>query len=184
MTNCIGIDVSKQELSAFDGKQSFVIKNEKGLSDLKSHLNKYKSSNDTVIIFEPTGVYSGYLKQFCAANLIKTCIVNPKRSSNFVKVMGSRSKTDKTDAKLLYAFKGMIAQKDIKIPEIDKDVEQLASYIKSYEFIVKTRYAISNHVEALKHNINAPKALYTTIKKSYKDIKRLKTNSWKTSKHI
>jgi hypothetical protein len=68
ITNCIGVDASKQELSAFDGKKSFVIKNEKGLKGLKSYLNKRASSDDTVIIFESAGVYSGYLKQFCAAS--------------------------------------------------------------------------------------------------------------------
>lgn len=173
MTNCIGVDVSKQELSAFDGKKSFVIKNEKGLKGLKSYLNKRASSDDTVIIFESTGVYSGHLKQFCTDNRIKTCIVNPKRSSNFAKVIGNRSKTDKVDAKALYVFKSLIDKKDIKIPEIDKDVEQLSSYIKSYEFIVKTRCAISNHIEALKHNVNAPKALFATIKKELARYKKI-----------
>jgi len=45
-----------------------------------------------------------------ATNHIKTCIINPKRSSNFAKAIGNRSKTDKVDAKTLYAFKTLLIQ--------------------------------------------------------------------------
>jgi len=173
MYNYIGVDVSKQELSCFDGEKYFTIKNEKGLKGLRLYLKKHKSYSNTVMIFEPTGVYSGYLKQFCMNNHTKAYIVNPKRSANFVKVIGNRSKTDKVDAEALYAFKSLINKKDIKIPEIDKDAKQLSSYIKSYEFIVKTRCAISNHLEALKHNVNAPKTLLATIKKELARYKKI-----------
>ncbi|MCD6214748.1 MAG: transposase, partial [Candidatus Desulfofervidus sp.] len=109
--------------------------------------------NNVVIIFDSTGPYSNYLKEFCAANQIKTCITNPKRCSNFAKVISNRSKTDKIDARTLYAFKNLIDSDDIKSTEIDKDVEVLSAYLSSYEFVLKIRISIPNHIEALEHNV-------------------------------
>lgn len=174
MSYYIAIDVSKEVLSMFDGKKELTFENEKGLRALKSYLKKrFKTFDDVVIIFESTGPYSNYLKGFCADNKIKACIINPKRSSNFAKVIGNRSKTDKIDARTLYAFKNLIEPDDIKVPEIDKDVEVLSAYLSSYEFTIKMRVSISNHIEALKHNINAPKGLLTTLRQELKRNKKL-----------
>ena len=181
----IAIDVSKEVLSVFDGKKDLTFKNERGLRALKSYLKeKFETFDDVVIIFESTGPYSNYLKEFCATNQIKTCIINPKRSSNFAKVIGNRSKTDKIDAKTLYAFKNLINPGDIKVPEIDKDVEVLSAYLSSYEFVLKTRISISNHIEALEHN-DAPKELLSTLKQEFKRNKQLEGRLLnKTEKHI
>lgn len=174
MSYYIGIDVSKEVLSAFDGKKEVRFKNERGMKALKSYLKKeFKTFNDIIIVFESTGPYSSYLKVFCSTNQIKACIVNPKRSSNFAKAIGNRSKTDKIDAKTLYAFKNLIDPSDIKVPEIDKDVEVLSAYLSSYEFIIKTRVSISNHIEALKYNENAPKGLLITLKHELERNKQL-----------
>ena len=170
----IAIDVSNKVLSVFDGKKDLTFKNERGLRALKSYLReKFETFDDVVIIFESTGPYSNYLKDFCAANHIKTCIINPKRSSNFAKAIGNRSKTDKIDAKTLYAFKNLINPSDIKVPEIDKDVEVLSAYLSSYEFIIKVRVSISNHIKALKYNANAPKGLLITLKHELERNKQL-----------
>ena len=110
-----------------------------------------------------------------ATNHIKTCIINPKRSSNFAKAIGNRSKTDKIDAKTLYAFKNLINPSDIKVPEIDKDVEVLSAYLSSYEFIIKVRVSISNHIKALKYNANTPKGLLDKITEYIEKNEELKT---------
>ena len=135
--------------------------------------------NNVVIIFDSTGPYSNYLKEFCAANQIKTCIINPKRSSNFAKVISNRSKTDKIDARTLYAFKNLIDSDDIKITEIDKDVEVSSAYLSSYEFVLKIRISIPNHIEALEHNV------LNTLKQEFKRNKQLEGRLLnKTEKHI
>ena len=96
--------------------------NKRGLKSLKSYLKKkYKDLSKLVLIFEATGVYSNYLKEFCAENNLKAYIINPKRSSNFSKAIGNRSKTDKIDTKRsIYEYRRIIDLKDIKIPKIDK----------------------------------------------------------------
>ncbi len=67
----IGIDVSKKDLAVFDGKKDLKFINQEGLTSFKKYLKKKYSLSEIVIIFEPTGIYSFYLKEFCAENSIK-----------------------------------------------------------------------------------------------------------------
>jgi len=164
----IGIDVSKKDLSVFDGKKDLKFINKEGLKSFKKYLKKKVNFSDLVIIFEPTGVYSLYLKEFCAENSIKAYIVNPKKSHNFTRALGKRSKTDKIDARILYQFHKLIEAKDIKIPRIDQQAKALASYLTSYEFALKQRVALSNHLESLRD-----KELIALIKKDLKRAKKL-----------
>jgi len=164
----IGIDVSKKDLSVFDGKKDLKFINKERLKSFKKYLKKKVSFSDLVIIFEPTGVYSLYLKEFCAENNIKAYIVNPKKSHNFTRALGKRSKTDKIDARILYQFHKLIDLKDIKIPKIDQQAKALASYLTSYEFALKQRISLSNHLESLRD-----KSLIALMKKDLKRAKKL-----------
>ena len=164
----IGIDVSKKDLSVFDGKKDLKFINKEGLKSLKKYLKKKVNFSDLVLIFEPTGVYSLYLKEFCAENSIKAYIVNPKKSHNFTRALGKRSKTDKIDARILYQFHKLIDLKDIKIPKIDQQAKALASYLTSYEFALKQRVSLSNHLESLRD-----KSLIALMKKELKRAKKL-----------
>jgi len=80
----------------------------------------------------------------------------------------SQSKTDKIDARTLYQFHKLIEAKDIKVPEIDQQAKTLSSYLVSYEFAVKQRVALSNHLESLRD-----KKLITLIKKELKRAQEL-----------
>lgn len=164
----IGIDVSKKDLSVFDGKKDLKFINKEGLKSFKKYLKKKVDFSDLVLIFEPTGVYSLYLKEFCAENNIKAYIVNPKKSHNFTRALGKRSKTDKIDALILYQFHKLIDLKDIKIPKIDQQAKALASYLTSYEFALKQRVSLSNHLESLRD-----KGLIALMKKDLKRAKKL-----------
>ena len=164
----IGIDVSKKDLSVFDGKKDLKFINKEGLKSFKKYLKKKVDFSDLVIIFEPTGVYSLYLKEFCAENSIKAYIVNPKKSHNFTRALGKRSKTDKIDARILYQFHKLIEAKDIKVPKIDQQAKTLASYLVSYEFALKQRISLSHHLEGLRD-----KRLITLMKKEQKRAKKL-----------
>jgi len=164
----IGIDVSKKVLSVFNGKKDLKFINKEGLKSFKKYLKKKYNFSDLVIIFEPTGIYSQYLKEFCAENSIKAYIVNPKRSHSFARSLGIRPKTDKIDARILYQFHKLIDLNDVKIPEIDQQAKTLASYLTSYEFALKQRVALSNHLESLRD-----KRLIAFIKKDLKRAKML-----------
>jgi len=164
----IGIDVSKKDLSVFDGKKDLKFANKEGLKSFKKYLKKKYHLQEIVIIFEPTGIYSFYLKEFCAENSIKAYIVNPKQSHNFTRALGKRSKTDKIDAQILYQFHKHIDLKDIKVPKIDQQAKTLASYLVSYEFALKQRISLSNHLESLRD-----KRLIALLKKDLKRAKKL-----------
>jgi transposase len=164
----IGIDVSKKVLSVFDGKKDLEFINKEGLKSFKKYLKKKVNFSDLVIIFEPTGVYSQYLKEFCAENNIKAYIVNPKQSHNFARALGIRPKTDKIDARILYQFHKLIEAKDIKIPEINQQAKTLSSYLTSYEFALKQRISLSHHLESLRD-----KKLIALIKKELKRAQEL-----------
>jgi len=164
----IGIDVSKKDLAVFDGKKDWKFINKEGLKSFKKYLKKKVNFSDLVIIFEPTGVYSLYLKEFCAQNSIKAYIVNPKKSHNFTRALGRRSKTDKIDARILYQFHKLIDLKDIKIPKIDQQAKVLASYLVSYEFALKQRISLSHHLESLRD-----KRLMALMRKDLKRAKKL-----------
>ncbi|RIE17476.1 IS110 family transposase, partial [Candidatus Cryosericum septentrionale] len=115
MTEYIGIDVSKQSLELWDGTQEDEVPNEKGLKTLKKLLKKRYGGewNETVrFIYEPTGPYSNYLRAFAAEHEVQVVEVNPKKSANFAKVVGNRSKTDTVDAKTLSAFHALLAEED------------------------------------------------------------------------
>jgi transposase len=146
----IGIDVSKKDLSVFDGKKDLIFINQEGLTSFKKYLKKKVNFSDLVLIFEPTGVYSPDLKEFCAENNIKAYMVNPKQSHNFARALGIRPKTDKIDASTLYQFHKLIDAKDIKVPEINQQAKTLSSYLVSYEFALKQRISLSHHLESLR----------------------------------
>jgi transposase len=164
----IGIDVSKKDLSVFDGKKDLIFINQEGLRSFKKYLKKKVNFSDLVIIFEPTGVYSLYLKEFCAENSIKAYMVNPKQSHNFTRALGKRSKTDKIDARTLYQFHKHMEAKDIKVPKVDQQAKTLASYLVSYEFALKQRVSLSHHLESLRD-----KKLVALIKKDLKRAQEL-----------
>jgi transposase len=164
----IGIDVSKKDLSVFDGKKDLKFINQEGLTSFKKYLKKKYHLQEVAIIFEPTGVYSLYLKEFCAENSIKAYIVNPKKSHNFTRALGKRSKTDKIDARTLYQFHKLIEAKDIQVPKIDQQAKALASYLVSYEFALKQRVSLSHHLESLRD-----KRLIDLMKKDLKRAKKL-----------
>ena len=82
--------------------------------------------------------------------------------------MGKRSKTDKIDARTLYQFHKHINLKDIKVPQIDQQAKTLASYLISYEFALKQRISLFNHLESLRD-----KGLISLIKKDLERAKML-----------
>ena len=146
----IGIDVSKKVLSVFDGKSDLEFENREGLKSLKRYLKKrYQTFDNLGIIFEATGIYSDYLKAFCAGNQIKAYILNPKQSHNFARSLGRRSKSDKIDARTIYAYRKLIAKEKMLVPMLNQEAKMLSSYLTSYQFAQKQRVSLSNHLESI-----------------------------------
>jgi len=173
MTEYIGIDVSKQTLAVWDGTQEEEVPNEKGLKTLKKLLKKKYGGewNQQVrFIYEPTGPYSNYLRAFAAEHEVKVYEVNPKKSANFAKVLGNRSKTDVVDAKMLSTFHALLTEEDFCIPVMDEIAEQLGAYLGSYEMIQKARTMLSNHLQSLEYKSGVAKKLKDSLEKELKHL--------------
>jgi len=168
MTYCTGIDVSKQSLELWDGTHEEEVPNERGLTTLKKLLKKRYGGEwhqQVRFIYEPTGPYSNYLRAFAAEHEARVYEVNPKKSANFAKALGNRSKTDAVDAKMLYTFHALLTEEDFGVPEIDEIAEQLGAYLGSYEMIQKTRTMLANHVHSLEYRSGATKRLKESLEK-------------------
>jgi len=169
MTYYIGIDVSKKVLNIFDGEKDLIFDNKENLCSLKKYLKKrYPDLSSLVILFEATGIYSYYLKAFCADNHIKACIINPQASHNFAKSLGTRSKTDTRDARTIWAYHKLISDQDIRIPQVDPVLITLASYLTSYRLALKQRLSLTNHLEGVKD-----KVLHRLLKKEQERLCQL-----------
>jgi transposase len=173
-----GIDVSKQTLKMFDGSKECEVPNEKGLKTFKKLLKKSygKEWKDVGLIYEPTGPYSNYLREFASESKLKVYEVNPKKSANFAKALGNRSKTDTIDAKMLYRFHVLLKEGDLSIPGIDEITEQLGSFIGSYEIIQKTRTMLSNHLHSMEYKSGVDTKLKESIKKEVKHLTQMEEN--------
>jgi len=167
MTEYIGIDVSKQSLELWDGTHEEEVPNEKGLKTLKKLLKKKYGTNwyEVRFVYEPTGPYSNYLRAFAAEHEVRVYEVNPKKSANFAKVLGNRSKTDVIDAQMLYSFRLLLKESEFSIPKTDEIAEQLGAYLGSYEMIQKTRTMLSNHVHALEYKSGVTRKLKDSLQR-------------------
>ncbi len=173
-----GIDVSKQTLKVFDGVRDYEVKNEKGMKELEKVLKEQygKEWKEVKLIYEPTGPYSSYLREFASLNNIKVYEVNPKRSANFAKTLGNRSKTDTIDARMLYSFSLLLKEDNFHVPIIDEVVEELGALLHSYEMIQKTRTMLSNHFTSMKYQSTSVLKLESSIEKEVKNLKKTEEN--------
>jgi len=172
MENYIGVDISKQTLDIFDGERSYQVPNNAGLKDLKAHLREdfKKSWKDLFCIFEPTGPYAKVLRDFCLKYEIQVYEVNPKQSAYFARALGNRSKTDKIDAKMLRDFSKVLNPSLFSIPSKDIVVEKLSSLLSSYEFILKSKTRIQNHLSSQKLGGDLSTKIQSVLNKELKLI--------------
>ncbi len=173
-----GIDVSKQTLKVFDGVKDYEVKNEKGMKAFKKALKERygKEWKEVRLIYEPTGPYSNYLREFASLNQLKVYEVNPKRSANFAKTLGNRSKTDTIDARMLYSFSLLLKEHNFHVPVIDEVVEKLGTLLHSYEMVQKTRTMLSNHLTSMKYKNGSVKIPKDAIEKEARRLKKTEEN--------
>lgn len=164
----------------FDGLRDFTFPNEIKLKEFDLFIREWKKkikqseSNDIelVIIFEPTGPYSSYLRDYCSKKNMKAHIMNPMQSSYFAKASGNRSKSDPIDARMLYSYHIMLNKKECLVPILTDQVKKLSSYLKSYQLLIKTETAFLNHFQSTEREGSASKALIKVLKKGIQHIQK------------
>lgn len=176
MLNSIGLDISKNLIAVHIpiNKQDIEVNNNiKGINKLYSKLKKLykKDFQNIVFVYEPTGNYSFALKKFCSQKLIKCFLINPKQFSNFSKALGERNKTDLVDAQVLSKALSLARDKEVRVPIIDKTIEDIKDLISYYKFITKNTTRVKNHLEAVKVK-NSNEYMINDLQKTIKSLKK------------
>jgi len=150
MKNYIGIDISKSSIDVYDGKKSYKFENnEEGFKKVVALTN---SIDETIFIFEPTGIYSYDITGFCDKNSINCVIVSPKVSRDFARSLKVRSKTDKIDAKVLYKYQSHVEPNMVKVPKINHHAVKIQEMLNSYELLKSTTQQFKNQLEYISDN--------------------------------
>ena len=151
MKNYIGIDISKSSIDVYDGKKSYKFENnEDGFKKIIFLLEDLK---ETVFIFEPTGIYSYALTEFCEKRNIGCVMVSPKVSRDFARSLKVRSKTDKIDAKVLYKYQSHVEPSMIKVPKVNHHAVKIQEMLNSYELLKSTTQQFKNQLESISNTI-------------------------------
>jgi len=174
--NCIGVDVSKQELVTYDGIKGRTFPNNGQLHQFAKYVH---SMEKVLIVFEPTSTYSHCLLALCAARNIPTCQLNPRVIPNLRKVTQNRSKTDKTDAELLYRYGVDRGDDEAKQPQpVDRLAHALSAQLALYRVTQKARVAYQGLLEAFSNDPFTPRRLLSSLNTQIrvmkqKEVKRL-----------
>jgi len=145
--HCIGVDVSKQELVTFDGTRERIFPNIPGLSEFGHFLNR---SEDALVVFEPTSTYSHRLEALCRTRHISCCQLNPRVVPHLRQVGKGRSKTDSTDAELLYRYGVERGQREATQLSSDALADSIQARLACYRVVQKGRVAYQGVEEGLR----------------------------------
>lgn len=146
MKNYIGIDISKATIDVYDGKRSHKFEN--NTIGFNSIVSLVKNIKNTIFIFEPTGIYSYGLSEFCSKKKIEVVMVGPKESRDFARSLKVRSKTDKIDAKVLYKYQSHIEPKMVKVPVVNHQSIKIQEMLNAYESIQSAKQRFKNQIES------------------------------------
>ena len=166
--HCIGVDVSKQELVTFDGTREWIFPNTHGLPEFRQFL---KRSEDALVIFEPTSTYSRRLETLCRAQRVWCCPLNPRVVPHLRQVGKGRSKTDSSDAELLYRYGVERGHSEAVQLKNDSLAESIQARLACYRVAQKARVACQGVVEALSHDPATPRELLAELKVEIADLK-------------
>jgi transposase len=160
MKDYIGIDISKSTLDVYDGKKSYKFENNE--TGFKKTIALLRDVQNVIFIFEPTGVYSYAITEFCSTKSIPVVMVGPKESRDYARSIKARSKTDKIDAKVLYKYKSQIEPNMVKVPVINKQAIKVQEMLNVYEGIQSSKQRFKNQIESIS---DSNKDLLRTVNK-------------------
>ena len=167
--NCIGVDVSKRELVTYDGKKERLFPNTQGLDAFARFLKK---SRDPLVVFEPTSTYSRRLETLCRTRRISCCQLNPRVVPHLRLVGKGRSKTDSSDAELLYRYGIERGQGEATQLENDALAESIQARLTCYRVAQKSRVAYQNVLEALSQDPATSSVLLEEVREEIRELKR------------
>lgn len=158
---CIGVDVSKQALVTYDGEKERTFPNKEGLPEFAEFMNH---GREVLIVFEATSTYSRKLEAFCQERGIPTVKLNPRLIPSLREVSNKRSKTDETDAELLYRYGVERGESEAKgLQAVDRLTQAVSVQLAIYRGTQKARVAYQGLFEALSQDPSTPKELLAEL---------------------
>jgi len=164
---CIGIDVSKQELVTYDGERRRTFPNTADLEELAAFLKK--KDGEVTVVFEPTSTYSRPLELLCRTRKVRCWCLNPRDIPQLREVSQGRSKTDRTDAELLWQYGQDHGPGQLL--EEDNLGRALKASLSCYAQAQKARIACQELLEALSHDPTTPTGLIEDLREETKRLK-------------
>ena len=134
-------------IDIYDGKKSYKFKNNN--DGFKKLISLSENIKETIFIFEPTGVYSYPLTEFCDKKNIFCVIVSPKVSRDFARSLKVRSKTDKIDAKVLYKYQSHVEANMVKVPKVNHHAIKIQEMLNVYEGFRESKQKLKNQLESI-----------------------------------
>lgn len=176
----IGIDISKDTFNAAIF-QNEVLKKEGKYKNTEKGIEQFlsKIGEESSLIIEATGTYSLRLSHEAHKQGHRVCIINPKQSSYFSKMMKNITKTDKKDARLLGLYGQRMNPKQWTPPsKTSYNIRQIRNILNSLK---KTKELFRNQLHALEQHPYAAAEVMDFYKK---EIERLKKEIKKYSEKL
>jgi len=122
-------------------------------------------------VFEPTSTYSRRLETLCRASQISCCRLNPRVVPHLRLVGKGRSKTDSSDAELLYRYGIERGQQEAAQLENDALAESIQARLTCYRVAQKARVAYQNVLEALSQDPATSGELLGEVREEIRELK-------------
>jgi len=164
---CIGIDVSKQHLATYDGERRRAFPNTHDLKEFAAFLEE--KGDDVTVVFEPTSTYSRSLESLCRSQKLRCLRLNPRVLPHLREVVQGRSKTDRTDAELLWQYGQDHGPGDLL--KEDRLGHILKVYLSCYAQAQKARIACQQLREALSHDPDIPAEILEELGRETRRLK-------------
>jgi len=168
----IGIDISCKTLdyhhiTPTDQVVEGIIQNIQ--SDITNFLSQYSTKNFFLVI-EPTGTYGDKLVELAHQKGFEIRLANPKKSSQFMEILGLLHKTDKNAAKALYLMgksKELVLPVFIPQSELMKQRKQVQITLNA---LSKQSRMLSNQIHALEQRFSPSSLALNALKATLKTI--------------
>ena len=137
-----------------------------------------------MVVFEPTSTYSRRLETLCRTHQISCCQLNPRVVPHLRQVGKGRSKTDSSDAKLLYRYG--IERGHSEATQLENDVlaESIQARLACYRVAQKARVAYQNVHEALSQDPATSDRLLAELSAEIDELKTKEKQQLVTAQHL
>ena len=170
----VGVDVSSAKLDVARGKRGSsrtkFPNTQEGIAQFVAWLATGCDLSEVQVILEPTSTYHQHLVEALTGHEVKFTLLNPARTKAFAQLMGSRTKTDAVDARLL-ALLGETQQPQ-PTPAPDTARERLKAQRRHLEWLEEEQRAVRNRLDAAGRSPWTPPGVIESLKRTLQSLEQ------------